>query len=171
MKKLTLFVFYFILVSSFKAQIYSEKDVEICSTKFEFAASNKLKDLPINEIIVEIGKTFLDVDYEAFSLEKGDHEQLVIHLSGLDCYTFFESSLAFARCLKKGDATFEDFQREITKLRYRNGVINEYISRLHYASDWLYDNELKGIVKDVTEEIGGIEYNKKINFMSKHSDL
>lgn len=171
MKKIITLLYYFILISSLEAQIYSEKDVDICSTKFEFAASNNLKELPINDVIVKIGKTFLGMDYEAFTLEKGDHEQLVIHLSGLDCYTFFESSLAFARCIKKDETTFESFQNEIKKIRYRNGVINKYPSRLHYSSDWLYDNVKKGIVRDVTEEIGGIEYDKKISFMSSHSNL
>lgn len=171
MKKIIILFLYFILISSLKAQIYSEQDVEICSTKFEFAASKKLKDLPINDVMVEIGKTSLGMDYEAFTLEKGDHEQLVIHLSGLDCYTFFESSLAFARCVKKDETTFDSFKEEIKKIRYRNGLIDKYPSRLHYSSDWLYDNWQKGIVRDVTEDIGGIEYKKKINFMSSHSDL
>jgi len=104
------------------------------------------------------------------TLGKGDEEKLIIHLSGLDCYTFFESSLVFARCIKMDKTTFEDFQTELTKVRYRSGILNGYSSRLHYASDWMYANALRGIVKDVTMEIGGIPYVKKINFMSGHSE-
>ena len=150
--------------------IYTQKDVEICKSKFELAVSNNLPALPVNEVLVEIGKSYLNLDYEAYTLEKGDHEQLVIHLSGLDCYTFFESSLVFARSIKKGKTTFQDYQKELTNIRYRNGIIDKYPSRLHYASDWLYDNDKRGNVKDITKEIGGILYSKEINFMSNHSD-
>ncbi len=169
MRKLKFVAFFIFINSLVSAQaIYSDKDVEICNSKFEFAVSQKLSELPINDVLTEIGKTFLGLDYEAATLEKGDTEQLVIHLTGLDCYTFFESSLVFSRCIKKGDANFETYQKELTNIRYRNGVIDQYPSRLHYASDWLIDNEKRGNVKDVTKEIGGVEYKKKIDFMSTH---
>ncbi len=170
--KIKYVLFLLLFLNSFIwSQIYTQQDVEICNNKFEYAVSKDLEKSPINDVLVEVGKTFLGLGYEAFTLEKGEKEQLVIHLSGLDCYTFFESSLVFARCIKKGKTTFEDYQKEITNIRYRNGVINEYPSRLHYASDWLYDNDKRGNVKDITKEIGGMKFNKKINFMSTHSDL
>ncbi|MBK7104334.1 MAG: DUF1460 domain-containing protein [Ignavibacteriae bacterium] len=171
MKNLLTFIFLIVFNSSFFSQaIYTDEDVKICNSKFEFAVSNNLMQLPINDIFVEIGKSFLGLDYEANTLEKGEKENLVIHLSGLDCYTFFESSLVFARCIKNNKITFEDYQKELTNIRYRNGAIDQYPSRLHYASDWLYDNAKRGIVKDITKEIGGILYDKKIDFMSTHAD-
>ena len=150
------------------AQIYTQKDVDICNSKFEIAVNKNLSTKPINEVITDIGKTFLGLNYKAHTLEKGSKETLVIDLTGLDCYTFFESSLGLARCIKKGKTTFKDFQNEITNLRYRNGKIDGYPSRLHYASDWLYDNDKRGNVKDITKEIGGMPYKKEINFMSTH---
>ncbi|MFZ1291810.1 MAG: N-acetylmuramoyl-L-alanine amidase-like domain-containing protein [Melioribacteraceae bacterium] len=168
--KILFFLLFIFNSALFSQAIYTDEDVNICKSKFEFAVSKNLSELPINDVIVEIGKTFLGLEYEAFTLEKGENEKLVIHFSGLDCYTFFESSLVFARCIKKGKTTFEDYQNELTNVRYRNGIINDYPSRLHYASDWLYDNSTRGIVKNVTEEIGGISYNKKIDFMSTHSE-
>lgn len=171
MKNLLTFIFLIVFNSSFFSQaIYTDEDVKICNSKFEFAVSNNLMQLPINDIFVEIGKSFLGLDYEANTLEKGEKENLVIHLSGLDCYTFFESSLVFARCIKNNKITFKDYQKELTNIRYRNGAIDQYPSRLHYASDWLYDNAKRGIVKDITKEIGGILYDKKIDFMSTHAD-
>ncbi|PID56814.1 MAG: hypothetical protein CR986_09930 [Ignavibacteriae bacterium] len=163
------FLFIFLTFSILSAQaVYTDEDVEICNSKFQLAVDNNLSTKPINEVIVEIGKSFLGVDYVAHSLEKDGDEKLVVFLTGLDCYLFFESSLTFARCIKQGKITFEDFQNELRKTRYRNGIINGYPSRLHYASDWLYDNAKRGIVKDVTKEIGGISYIKKIDFMSTH---
>ena len=55
-------------------------------------------------------------------------------------------------------------------IRYRDGVIDQYPSRLHYFSDWIYDNVKKGIVEDVTEEIGGKKIKFNLNFMSTHPD-
>lgn len=172
MNYIKFFISIFILSNFINAQsIYSDKDVEICNSKFDFAVSKNLETKPINDVVVEIGKTFLGLEYEAFTLEKGETEQLVIHLAGLDCYTFFESSLVFARCIKEHNTNFENYQKELTNIRYRNGVIDKYPSRLHYASDWLYDNDKRGNVKNISKQIGGIEFNKKIDFMSTHSDL
>lgn len=172
MKKFKIIFTLFIFTGILNAQsIYTNKDVEICKSKFEFAVSNNLVEKPIGDVLIEVGKTFLGLDYEAFTLEKGESEQLVIHLTGLDCYTFFESSLVFARCIKKGKTTFEDYQKELENIRYRNGKINDYPSRLHYASDWLYDNDKRGNVKDITKQIGGIEFTKQVNFMSSNSHL
>jgi hypothetical protein len=40
--------------------------------------------------------------------------------------------------------------------RYRDGVCTgEYLSRLHYLEDWLYDNDRRKLVKDLTRELGG----------------
>ena len=54
--------------------------------------------------------------------------------------------------------------------RYRGGKIKGYPSRLHYFTDWIYDGQKKGIVKDITKSLGGIPYKKEINFMTTHRD-
>jgi len=154
-----------------EAQIFTDKDVEICNSKFSLAVENP--DLigiekPIGDIIVEIGKSFIGTDYEAFAIEKDGEEQLVINLTGLDCTTFLENALVFSRLIKNGKTTFEDYQSELTYIRYRNGIINRYPSRLHYFSDWIYDNVEKEIVEDITKEIGGEPINFNLNFMSTH---
>ena len=152
------------------AQIYSDKDMEICKSKIELAVDKKLADKPINEVISEIGKSFLDTPYEAFSLEQEGEEQLVIHLTGLDCTTFLENTLTLSRCIKKQKTSFEDYQKELTFIRYRDGKIDEYPSRLHYFSDWIFNNTKKGILKDVTKTIGGEPITFNVFFMSKNPD-
>ena len=163
-----------LLVISFStcilAQVYSEKDVEICNSKFELAVDKKLSDKPISEIISEIGRSFLNTEYKAFTLEQVGKEQLVIHLTGLDCTTFLENTLTISRCIKKQKTSFEDYQNELTSIRYRDGKLNGYPSRLHYFSDWIYNNSKKGIVKDVTKEIGGKPIKFNVFFMSKNPD-
>jgi len=150
------------------SQIFSEKDIEVCNSKFNLAVDKSLSKKPINEIIIEIGQSFLKTEYVANILEKDGDEQLVINLVGLDCTTFLETSLTFARCIKKGKTSFEDYQNELTFIRYRDGKLDKYPSRLHYFSDWIFNNQQKGIVKDITEEIGGKKIKFDLNFMSEN---
>lgn len=154
--------------SSILPQIFSEEDIEICNSKFQIAVKNNLTEKPINEVIIEIGKSFIGTEYLSHGLEKEGDEQLVINLTGLDCTTFVENVLALSRCVKKGKTSFENYLRELQLIRYRDGEINQYPSRLHYFSDWIFSNESKGLVDDVTKEIGGVPIHFDVNFMSTH---
>ncbi len=164
-------LFLTIMASLVYAQpIYTQKDVDACSSKFKLAVDEKLSSEPIGEVITVIAKSFIGTNYDAHTLEKGDKETLVVNLTGLDCYTFLESSLALARCVKSGKTSFEEYLKEIENIRYRDGKMKEYPSRLHYFSDWIYEMNKREIGKDITQEIGGIPYDKKIDFMSTHVD-
>jgi hypothetical protein len=159
----------FILAANYSfAQIYLEKDVGICNSKFHLAVEKNLAEKPIGDIITEIGKSFIGTNYEASALEKSGEEQLVINFSGLDCTTFLETALALARCIKLGKTSFEDYQKELANIRYRSGIIDKYPSRLHYFSDWIFDNQKKGIIKDITKNLDGDFIKFKLNFMSAH---
>ena len=149
-------------------QQFSDKDEAICNSKFQLAVDENLQDKSIGKVIVEIGKSFIGTDYAAHTLEKEGDEQLVINLTGLDCTTFLENALVFARCIKQEKTSFEDYQKELTLIRYRDGKIDQYPSRLHYFTDWIYDNEKKGIVKDITKDLGGEVLKLNLSFMSDH---
>ena len=151
-------------------QFLAEDEASICTKKFELAVSLNLQKLPIGDAVVGIGRTFLGTEYVANVLEVPGEERLVVNNSGLDSVTFYENALVLARCMKKNKMTFDDYKNELQFIRYRGGVINQYPSRLHYTSDYMFDNEKKGIWKNVTKEIGGVRYNKTINFMSTHPD-
>jgi hypothetical protein len=165
-----LFSSFFMKGKSAAVALSSNPDELICRNKFDFAVSLKLPDRPINEIIVEIAKSFIGVDYAAGTLEAPGEEQLLINLQTLDCVTFFENSLVLARCIKKGLMTFEDYKKELQFVRYRGGIIDKYPSRLHYTSDYFFDNEKKGVLENITMRLGGIRYKKKIDFMSTHAN-
>ncbi len=152
------------------AQLYDSTDIKIISSIFSSSFKKNLNDEPINEIIVEIGKSFLGTDYDAFALEKPESEQLVINLTGLDCTTYLENCLTFARCIKQNKTSLEEYKNELIKIRYRDGIINQYPSRLHYFSDWIYDNVKKGIVEDITKELGGEPIKFNVSFMSTHPE-
>jgi len=162
----------FLFVSTnIQSQIFSEDDVKIYNQKISFADKNDLSKKPLNEVITEVGKDFIGTEYVAHTLEKDGDEQLVINLSGLDCTTFLETSLTLARCIKKGKTSFKDYQNELTFVRYRDGKIDKYPSRLHYFSDWIYNNQQKEIVKDVTKEIGGEKIKFNLNFMTENPEF
>jgi hypothetical protein len=148
----------------------SDDDATLCAKKFEFAVSARLREKPINEVIIEMGKSFLGTEYVAHTLEQPGEESLVINLRGLDCVSFCENSLVFARCIKKGKTTFDQYKAELQFIRYRGGVMDRYPSRLHYFSDYIFDNEKKGVWKNVSTALGGVPFRKSINFMSTHPD-
>ncbi len=133
---------------------------------------SELRNLALNEnLIVPIGKTFLGTPYVEKTLEIGEKETLVVNLRGLDCTTFVENVLAFSLLLRENKNTFRDFVSALKTIRYRNGCLNGYSSRLHYFTDWIRNNNEKGLVKDITPELGGLEVNKSINFMGTHREL
>jgi len=167
MKTFIMVLFTFVFVH---AQIATEEDKQICNSKFELAVSDSLASKPIGDVLTTIGKSFLGLQYEAFTLEKGEKETLVVHLTGLDCTTFLENCVVFSRCIKKGKTSFEDYTKELEFVRYRDGKIGEYPSRLHYFSDWIFNNTKKNIVEDVTKSIGGETIQFKVGYMTKHPE-
>ena len=143
-------------------------DEEMFRTKVEWADANRLSESPFGEIVGAIGRSFLDTPYVAHSLETSGAEELIVNLRAFDCVTFVESTLAIARCIRTAKTSFNDFRRELQRLRYRNSVLDGYASRLHYFSDWIQDNEKKGVVKNISGELGGETHRKVLNFMSTH---
>jgi hypothetical protein len=158
----------FTLTSCSDAQVYSEKDIEICNSTFQLAVDENLQTKLIGDVIVEVGKSFIGTDYVAHTIEVDGDERLVINLTGLDCNTFLEYALVFARNIKQGKTTFDDYKKELILIRYRDGEIYQYPSRLHYFTDWIYNNEKKAIVKDITKNIGGKPLKLDLSFMSTH---
>ncbi len=143
-------------------------DQEICQRKFQLAVSRSLNQEEIGNVMVEIGNSFIGTPYAAKTLEVPGKEHLVINLRRLDCVTFVENTLALSRCIKMKQYSFEEYKHQLQLIRYRRGIVDEYPSRLHYFSDWIFDNANKNVVRDVTRELGGVPYEKTINFMSAH---
>ncbi|MBI1805786.1 MAG: DUF1460 domain-containing protein [Ignavibacteria bacterium] len=161
------FLFSLLLFHSFA----QPQDRLITNRIFADAFEHKLIDKPTGEVIVHVGKEFIGAPYNAGTLDKSDSEELACNLHGFDCVTFVENVLALSRCIKNNTLSYDAYQRELQVIRYRGGTIIGYGSRLHYFTDWIYDNEQKGIVNDITKELGGIPYRKTINFMSTHQHL
>ncbi|MBI5401984.1 MAG: DUF1460 domain-containing protein [Ignavibacteriae bacterium] len=165
---LILFFFAIILFSSSAFNTLDDYEEKLVKKKLN-SFDESLKNESISTIIEKVGMSFLGTEYVAGTLDENTYsEKLVIKISGLDCVTFVENTLAISRAIQSGSPGLNTYKDELQTIRYRDGKIEGYTSRLHYFSDWIYDNEKKGIVKDITKKIGGVPYNKKINFMSTH---
>ena len=100
------------------------------------------KSLPLDELMIHTALFFRGTPYVASTLEK-EPEGLVVNLRELDCTTFAETVLALSRTLREEKTTFENFCENLQRLRYREGTIGDYTDRLHYMTDWFYENERK----------------------------
>ncbi len=116
--------------------------------------------LPIGERTAAVGRALVGTPYKGYTLEIDDHiEAPSVNFTGLDCWTFFEVALGFARMLYNPpqDWTPQMLLRYIQLDRYRNGTCDgTYLSRLHYLEEWVEDNERRKLVRDLTRELGGI---------------
>lgn len=141
-----------------------ETDEDIFNRKVQNAKGVALDDFTLN-----IAKSFLNRPYKPRTLEGNQTENLVVNLREFDCSTFVESCIAMGLAYRKDDISFEKFKKYLQKLRYyKNGKIKGYESRINYFSDWLYTHEEDGLLQDVTASMGGVEWKKNINFMSKN---
>jgi cell wall-associated NlpC family hydrolase len=134
-------------------------------------AERKISERRFGERVLEIGKSFLGAPYRAGLLETKRTEHLVINLRAFDCVTFVETVVALARSVKLRQDSFGTFKRSLRKIRYREGRLQGYPSRLHYFSEWIYDNQKKRVVRDITAELGGRSRRKPLAFMTTHPDL
>jgi hypothetical protein len=121
--------------------------------------AQRLQQTLIGERTAWFGQALIGTPYKSFTLEIDDHiEAPSVNLDGLDCWTFFEVSLALARLTSQPTAqwTPQSLLRLIELDRYWGGRCNgSYLSRLHYLEDWTADNEKRGLVKDLTRQLGG----------------
>ena len=120
---------------------------------------------------LHFAKKMLGVPYVAGTLDGNEEEQLVVLVDSLDCTTFVETVLAFCIADKRGERDYEGFRKALTHIRYRDGILNGYTSRLHYFSDWIRNNEQMGFVKECTSETACSEPKELwLDFMTTHVD-
>lgn len=124
------------------------------------AKAENWKTLPIGERTAVVGQAMVGTPYRSFTLEVDNRtESPSVNFTGLDCWTFFEVALAFARMLDEPEENWTPAQllHYVEMDRYRDGeCTGAYLSRLHYLEDWLYDNKRRGLVEDLTRSLGGV---------------
>ena len=110
--------------------------------------------------MLRIGKSYLGTRYVANTLDRNEVEQLVINTKEVDCLTFVEYTLA--------QALGSSFADNLQRIRYRDGIINGYPSRLHYTSDWIDNGLRNGFLTDVTARNSSRTTKLSLSYMSTH---
>jgi hypothetical protein len=168
--KSTKFLLLFLVVSiSLNAQ--DKSDVAVFKSFLEYARTENLKDMDNSDRIISIARYFINAPYEGGTLEAEGPESLQVNLRGFDCTTFVENVLALNLTLKASNQDFDTFRSKLKYIRYRDGVLNEYPSRLHYTTDWIFNNQKKGVVKIVPLGKKAASFPLKVGYMSSHPDL
>ena len=100
------------------------------------------------ERIALLSEHFFNTPYQESTLIGSDHceEELVIDLSGLDCFTFLD----YAEAMRLS-RSFSDFQDRLKQVRYRGSLIS-YRTRNHFFTDWT--EYRSAFVRNVTTETG-----------------
>ncbi len=122
--------------------------------------------------VVSNGVKYLDTPYVANTLESDDPEDLIINCDEMDCTTFVEYVLAESLTpkLPNGDISESDFADILRKLRYRDGKINGYASRLHYISEWILNGVKYGFIDDITASNSTDVKQLALNYMTTHPE-
>lgn len=134
------------------------------------ASAAKAKLATAQERIAFIARQLIGTPYVAHTLEH-QPEALTINMSELDCTTFVETVMALSCVIAEGRNSWRDFAHNLERLRYRNGTIDGYSSRLHYISDWILNNSHRGNFQEATSLIPNSDYQvKTLDFMTTHRE-
>lgn len=127
----------------------------------------------LGETVLAIGQSFIGRPYVPHTLEGSGAEQLVVNFQQFDCTTYLETVVALSlawhdKANQPGKNNLDGlFRRYLAKIRYRNGQIEGYASRLHYFSEWLLDNERKGLIQDISRHVvGSLAVSKPVSYMT-----
>ena len=129
-----------------------------------------IADAPVttSDFLLYAARYLLGTSYVGGTLEAGDKEELRISLTKTDCILFVETCLDLARCKMLGYNDFSHFAEEVRQSRYRDGQIRGYGDRIHYTTEWIRRGEKRGVVRDITLDLGGIPSDRKIFYMSRN---
>ena len=146
----------------------SQESVQKYGELSKVLKANQQKSVP--ELMIIVAKQMLGTEYVAGTLEKVP-EQLTVSLTQTDCILFVESCLAMALNAKKGVFHPYSLCATIQSLRYRDGKVDGYASRIHYTSEWIRQGEARGIFREITDVLSGDNLSgQRFSYMSEHSD-
>ena len=126
------------------------------------------KKAPLETVLEKTACFFLGTPYVAHTLDENLDEALVVNLRELDCVTFVENVLALSFAVRSNNLSMDYFKNKLTEIRYRSNEITDYASRIHYTSDWVFENERKGLLENISKDLSGVKETKKIDIMSTH---
>lgn len=164
MKRLIIYIIGIMLVQGMKAQTtYQQADsLKICQL---------LRQANRETSVLWLARQFLGVPYVAHTLEVNDDERLVVNTRQLDCTTLVETVAALKLCTQAGKHGFADYLNALRQLRYRQGRMAGYPSRLHYFTDWIRDKVAMQLVTDIQQPNPPFSSVQTVNvdYMSTHT--
>jgi cell wall-associated NlpC family hydrolase len=132
----------------------------------------------LGSVVQRLALEFLGAPYAAGLLDRTADERLVVNLRQFDCLTFVETVFALGRSILAAPtqpqpeaSQYQAFAANLESLRYRDGKRQDYCSRLHYFADWVGDNQRRGLVRNLTPELGGLPLVMSFNFMTQNRSL
>jgi Protein of unknown function (DUF1460) len=126
----------------------------------------------LNAQTLAIARKMIGTPYVGGTLDRSpDGERLQINLRGVDCWTSVEQCFALALSTRDSMPDFACFAQHLRRLRYRDGYINGYGSRLHYFSEWVDQAIRLGYLHEKTADLGGIAFEKNVSFMTDNLRL
>ena len=120
------------------------------------------------DFLMYAARYLLGTPYVTSTLESGDREELRVYLTQTDCILFVETCLDLALTKMQGRGDFAALADNVRQSRYRDGRVGSYGDRIHYTTEWIRQGEARGILQDITLDLGGEESGKKINYMSRN---
>lgn len=139
----------------------------------------KIEKIPTSELVTIFAEQLLGTRYVSYTLEQ-EPEDLRVYLDSTDCILFVELCSCLAYTAKGIMLTPDSYDKgyepnsallcnNIQQMRYRGGIIDGYASRVHYTSEWIKQNEARGIMKEISYKFGE-EYDEPFFFMSSHPE-
>jgi hypothetical protein len=144
---------------------FTQKDIDNFNEVMTLLAPDR--DKPMSELVIKVAKHFLGTPYVSNTLEL-EPERLTVNTRETDCILFVEMCLAMSLTAKEEHPTFEKYVDNLRQLRYRNGKVDGYASRIHYTSEWIIQGTVRGLFDEVSRQCGGSPLDQKFNFMSTH---
>lgn len=131
--------------------------------------------LPLGERVNNFALALRGTPYVNYTLELHDRiEAPSVNMNGMDCWTLFETALAMGRLVAMHPPPYtpQEMLRLIEMDRYRGGrCTGRFDSRLHHLEQWLYDNQSRGLVQNITPSLGATPLRRDMRDMGAHPHL
>jgi hypothetical protein len=119
---------------------------------------------------LDVARRFIGRPYVAATLEvNAPDERLVMDTLHIDCTTYVDQVLALTLAAIRGEGSEEAFRDWLTRIRYREGIIDGYASRCHYFTDLVLNMQQQGLLAPVKAR-GMAGRTLSLDFMSTHPD-
>lgn len=140
----------------------SNPNTELIEEKINKAKT--IKEFP--EKIVSVGESFIGTPYNTHIL---NDDSLTTRIDSLDCWTFVENTVAITLSSTTENGNYNLYKQILIRLRYRNGINNGYISRIHYFLEWKTNLEKRDVASNYSEYLNGTQMHKNLSYISAHA--